>query len=96
MVKVTAVFEVKKEYLDKIEAILIPLIEGSRKDAGNISYDCYMVEGQPGKFMFQECWENQALLDSHMKQPHFTAFGKATEGMLTKPMDIFVLGKSVH
>ena len=95
MLKVVAVFEVKPEFAGKVKEILLPLIEGSRKDAGNISYDCYEMAGTVGKFIFQESWEDQSALDAHMKEPHFIAFGSAVEPMLAGPMDIFVLGNPV-
>lgn len=95
MLKVVAVFEVKAGCAEAARKILPALIEGSRKDAGNISYDCYELAGSEGKFLFQESWEDQKSLDAHMKESHFTDFGAAVEPMLAAPMTIYVLGNPV-
>ncbi|MBO5958529.1 MAG: antibiotic biosynthesis monooxygenase [Lentisphaeria bacterium] len=75
--------------------MLLPLIDGSRKDTGNISYDCNPVEGKPGTYIFRERWENQTVLDAHMQQKHFTDFAEAATPLMAGDLSVFVLGNSV-
>jgi quinol monooxygenase YgiN len=95
MVEVIAILNVRSECAAEAEKCLLPLIEGSRMDAGNIFYHCNAVEGKAGSWIFHEQWENQEVLDSHMKQPHFVAFGDAIAPMIVGDLQVFVLGKPV-
>ncbi len=92
MLEVIAILYVRPETAAETEKLLLPLIEGSRQDAGNISYSCNAVAGCPGTYVFRESWENQALLDEHMKQKHFTDFAAAVAPLATKEMSVYVMG----
>lgn len=95
MVEVIAILNVRSECAADAEKLLLPLIEGSRMDAGNIFYHCNAVEGKVGSWVFHEQWESQEMLDSHMKQPHFIAFGEAVGPMVVGDLQVFVMGKPV-
>lgn len=95
MVEVIAILNVRPETAEETEKLLLPLIAGSRKDTGNISYDCNAVEGQKGTYVFHERWESQTVLNSHMKQPHFTAFSQAVSAYACGNMPVYVMGKTI-
>lgn len=86
MFKIIAVISVKPEFAEKTAAMLPALIAGSRKDAGNVEYDIQPDALNKGTFLAQECWKDQAALDAHLAQPHFTAFAAAVEPLLAAPM----------
>lgn len=88
MIAVTAIFRVKPENAAETEEILNPLIRGSRKDMGNIQYRCFADSGAPGTYVFHEVWENRECLDLHMKQHHFTEFGKQIAPLLLDEMEL--------
>ena len=77
------------------EKLLCQLINGSRQDAGNITYNCNPVKGTPGKYIFRECWQNQELLDLHMQQKHFTDFAEAVAPLTAADLEVFVLENAI-
>ncbi len=95
MLEVIAILTVRPECVAETEKILCPLIAGSRKDKGNISYNCNPVEGKAGTYIFRECWENQEVLDLHMQQKHFTDFSEAVAPFTAGDLSVFVLGNAI-
>ena len=73
MIRVNAFFEAKDNAsAEKIKTLGTELVEISRKDEGNVSYDLFQSATRPLVMMFCETWESDALLDVHSKTPHFT------------------------
>ena len=56
---------------DFIEAAK-PLIEASRAEAGNISYELFVDVKDPDTLTFVERWQDEAAIASHNSSPHFT------------------------
>ena len=48
------------------------LVEASRADEGNISYDAFVSCTDPCKMLIFETWQNQEVLDKHSAAEHFT------------------------
>ena len=59
-----------------------PCIAGTRKEEGNISYDCMVDIFNPCKLVFVEQWENRESLDKHTRTEHFQAFVAATKTLM--------------
>ena len=47
------------------------LVEASRADEGNISYDAFVSCTDPCKMLIFETWQNQEVLDKHSATPEF-------------------------
>ena len=76
MIGVYAGVSVKPEHVEEFLASAPTLVEASRKDAGNISYDFGPAAGEtpagePRAFAFIERWESQQALEAHMATEHF-------------------------
>ena len=67
-----------------------PCIEGTRKEAGNISYNLNKNIGSENVYTFIEEWKSKEDLDLHMKTDHFVAFGSAIESILVKPLEVSI------
>ena len=91
MFQIVAVFTVKKEAVEQFKPLIAPLVAGSLKDAGNLSYEFKQDALNPDVFVVLEKWESDASLDSHMAQPHFKEFAAKSESMLAAPMAIHKL-----
>ncbi|MDR1938270.1 MAG: antibiotic biosynthesis monooxygenase [Tannerellaceae bacterium] len=76
---VTVYPEFKDELLPVIEAV----VEGTRKEAGNISYDVFQDTSNPLRFTFIEHWKSQSAIDAHNASAHFIEFAKAVENKAT-------------
>jgi quinol monooxygenase YgiN len=82
---ITVYPEFKDELLPAIQAV----VEGTRKEAGNISYDVYEDTATPLKFTFIEHWKSQSAIDAHNASEHFLQFSKAVENKAS--IEAFIL-----
>ncbi|WP_422364879.1 putative quinol monooxygenase [Pelagibius sp.] len=71
-----------KEVLVREE--LKKLIDTTRAEEGCLQYDLHEDNAAPGYFVFFENWETRELWRQHMEAPHLAAYGKATEGAVSK------------
>jgi quinol monooxygenase YgiN len=69
-VRLIAIFNAKKDQGNKLENILVTLLEPTRKENGNIAYMLHRSLNNPDEFMFDELWLNKEALDFHLKQPY--------------------------
>lgn len=54
---------------------LAAVVEPSRKEPGCISYDFFVDQGEPGRFVFVERWASRAERDKHHHEgPHIKHF----------------------
>lgn len=88
MIIIHAKFHVNPEkqqaFLDEIQ----PLISGSRKEIGNISYNLYKDTEKENVFTMVEVWENAEVVANHNKSEHFTSFVGKAKQFLVVPLDI--------
>ncbi len=62
------------------------LIQGTRVEAGNISYNLYQNPSDSTSFIFYEEYRDEQAMKVHAASSHFQAFGKAIEGMLASEL----------
>lgn len=73
MIRLNAFFELKPEAdIEQVKKLGVELVEASRKDEGNVSYDLFQSTTNPRIMMFCETWADQKVLDIHSAAPHFT------------------------
>lgn len=89
-IKIVATLVVKPEYREELLQVFKPLVEASRKEAGNLFYDLHEALDNPNKLVFIEHWKSQAAIDEHNASVHFQAFLKAIDGKLDN-LDIALL-----
>lgn len=56
------------------EAFIDQLVQGSRAEAGNVSYDHFKKLGSDTDYEIIEHWKDAAAVDFHNDTPHFKAF----------------------
>jgi quinol monooxygenase YgiN len=64
------------------------VIEGTRKEAGNISYNLYQNTTVPTMFVFYEEYKDEAAMGVHASSPYFKAFVEGIKDLLAKDMAI--------
>jgi quinol monooxygenase YgiN len=91
MFTIHAFFKVEPKHRDEFLAVAKKVVEGTRTEEGNISYNLLEDAEQPNVFVFLEKWQDQNALDIHEKTPHFGEFVKAVKGLLLEPFtaDVF-------
>ena len=71
MIKVVAKFEVESNKVDEFKQIASELIDKTRQEKGNISYELYQNNKNEQILTFIEEWKNQKALETHMETNHF-------------------------
>jgi quinol monooxygenase YgiN len=78
--KIVAAIVVKAAYQDELEKVFRTVVDATRKEAGNVSYDLHQDCQNPLKYTILEVWKSQAAIDEHNASAHFKAFVEAVEG----------------
>lgn len=78
--KIIAAIVVKATYQKEMEEILHTVVDETRKEAGNISYDLHQDCKNPLIYTILEVWKSQEAINLHNDSAHFQAFIKAIEG----------------
>ncbi|NDV47820.1 antibiotic biosynthesis monooxygenase [Paludibacter sp. 221] len=80
--KIVATIVVKKEFYDELITVFQTVVNETRKEAGNVSYDLHQDTKNPLKFIILEVWKSQEAIDEHNASEHFGAFAKAIENKI--------------
>ncbi|MCM3738374.1 antibiotic biosynthesis monooxygenase [Bacillus cytotoxicus] len=67
-----------------------PLIQGSREENGNVSYDLYKDTEKENVYTMVEVWQDAEAVASHNTSEHFASFVERANQFLTAPLDIKV------
>ena len=84
-VRVVARDHLKPECKEEAFKLLKELIEATRKEEGNISYQYCQDVNDPYYFAMIECWETEEALQAHLKSEHFTRIIPKLGGMYAEP-----------
>ena len=94
MVKVTAVDNVKEVCIEEFLAITKELVEKTNSlDEGCIKYELCRDISNPRRFVMLDEWENQNVLDKHMKAKHFVELIPKLADLTAKPTELTILEK---
>lgn len=75
--KIVAQIIVKKDYQNELEIVFRSLVNKTRKEEGNISYDLFQSLQNPLEYTILETWNSQEAIDFHNSTPHFNSFKDA-------------------
>ncbi|WET66838.1 putative quinol monooxygenase [Sphingobacterium sp.] len=92
-VYLTAILKAVPAHREEVLALLLEMVEASRKEAACIQYDLHQVNNDENQFIFYEIWEDQAGLDAHNQQPYIVAFGKVAGEKLQEAPQIILMNK---
>ncbi|MED3994518.1 putative quinol monooxygenase [Peribacillus frigoritolerans] len=88
MIIIHAVFHIdptkQQSFLDELGT----LINASREESGNISYNLYKDTEKEHTFTMVEVWQDAAAVASHNTSNHFTSFAAKASNFLIAPLDI--------
>lgn len=77
--KIVATIVVKAAHQQEMEKVFHTVVDATRKEAGNVSYDLHQDVKNPLKYTILEVWKSQAAIDEHNESTHFKAFVAAVE-----------------
>jgi quinol monooxygenase YgiN len=72
---------------DQAAALLRPLAEASRKDAGNLLFQILQRTAPAHQFVIVATWKDQQALDAHNAAAHSKQFRSQVEPLLIAPID---------
>lgn len=90
MLKVIAKVLVKEEEVKNFLNVAGDLVEASRQEEANVSYELVKDLQHANTFYFIETWASKAALDIHAAKPHFIEAGEKFKTMLAGQMDLAV------
>lgn len=80
--KIVAVIVVKAAYQEDLKPLFHTIVNETRKESGNISYELHQDIKNPLKYIMLEVWESQEAIDEHNASAHFNAFVAAAQDKL--------------
>lgn len=80
--KIVAVIVVKTAYQDELEKAFQTVVNETRKEDGNISYELHQDIKNPLKYTILEVWKSQSAINEHNESAHFKAFVAAIENKI--------------
>jgi len=80
--KIVATIVVKEEYKDELLVALKKVVDETRKEPGNISYELHEDTTNLLKYVILEVWKSAEVIDLHNESIHFGEFKKAIDGKI--------------
>jgi quinol monooxygenase YgiN len=94
MIYLIATLKVEVGMKNKLAELVQPCLEGTRKEAGNISYDLLVNIKDDTSLVFVERWESMKALNNHFTEPHFLKWREAlTPHLLDRKIEIISGGE---
>ena len=75
----------KPDRADDLRNIMVPFVEGARKEPGCEHYTLLEDRKQPGRFLTYEIWTDEAALAGHMQTPAIKAATPKLMDILAAP-----------
>lgn len=88
MIIIHAGFQVKTELEQEFLTEIKPLIEASRAELGNVSYDLLKDTEKAGAYTMVELWKDMDAVQIHNKADHFTAFMAKAPQYMAAPTEV--------
>jgi quinol monooxygenase YgiN len=78
---------------DRVRTEALALVDPSRAEPGNISYDLHQGIDDQTVFLFYENWASADAFNSHRESPHFEKFLSATKDLLDEELELTRLNR---
>ncbi len=89
MIHLIATITIRPGSLDAVVAAAKPCLEGTRAEAGCISYELFQSVEDPEKLVFVERWKDRTALTEHFHAPHLIAWREAGgQHILTRHIEV--------
>lgn len=86
--RVVARIKAKPGKVGEVRALLVGLVEPSRKESGCITYELLQNSEDPTDFTFVEEWESAAAFANHAASDHIKAIGPKLQPVVVDAPDI--------
>lgn len=72
--KIVAILTARPGKADTLRDLLDSMLAPSRAEPGNLRYDLWADEAEPGRFVLDELYENAAAVAAHRASSHFQTY----------------------
>ncbi|NDR53146.1 putative quinol monooxygenase [Actinomyces sp. 565] len=72
MIRIIATFPVRPDAVDEFTAKARQLVEASRAESGNVSYELLRARDDATTLTFLETWADDTAIEAHNASAHFT------------------------
>lgn len=86
--RVVARIKAKPENVAEVRALLLGLVEPTRKESGCITYELLQNRDDPTDFTFIEEWESDAAFAGHRASDHIKALGPKLQSIVVEVPEI--------
>lgn len=80
--KIIAVISLKEEYKEDVLKAIHNVVDHTRQEEGNVSYELHENITNPLEVTILEVWKSQQAIDHHNATAHFNNFVKAIDGKI--------------
>lgn len=87
-VRVVARIVALPDKVEELKAVLLALIEPTRREAGCLQYELLHNPSDPTDFTFVETWNSDEDLDIHLSSVHIEKAFEQVQGLLAAQPDI--------
>ena len=84
-IRVVARDHLKTECMEEALKLIKEMVELTRLEEGNISYEYYQDAQNPEYYAMIECWESEEILQKHMQSEHFQRIIPQLGSMTAEP-----------
>ena len=88
MIIIHAGFQVKADQENEFLKEVQSLVEASRAEEGNISYDLLKDSEKAGSYTMVELWKDMDAVQAHNQAEHFTNFMTKAPQFMAAPADV--------
>ena len=81
--KIVAIIILKPEYKDEVLKALHNVVDATRKEEGNVSYDLHQSTSESLSYTILEVWKSEEAIAIHNASTHFDEFKKAIDGKIS-------------
>lgn len=81
--KIIATIVVKPEHKESVIKALHNVVDATRKEDGNVSYDLHQNISSDLSYTILEVWKSQEAINLHNDSSHFNEFKKAIDGKIS-------------
>jgi quinol monooxygenase YgiN len=87
-VRVIARFRAQAGQEAELRAVLMGLLEPTRREPGCIHYELLVNREDPGDLVFVEEWQNEEALRAHLETPHIGAARERLPELVAGALDL--------
>src|SRR5262245_34775177 len=73
-VKTIAILVARRGKAEELRALLGCMVAPSRAESGNLNYNLWRAQGDPGRFVLEELYADDAAVAAHRATPHFGSY----------------------